>query len=75
MVFKRPEALGECDVIRAGNVLIAKEQHLVFEQRRAERCEQVIAARSIGQADAANLGADVAGKLVDAHGSLPRFRR
>ncbi|MCY1224700.1 hypothetical protein D9M72_368690 [compost metagenome] len=71
MVFQFAEAARECHVIRAGDFLVAQEQHLVREQQGLDLGKQRVVARGIGQSDAADFGADIAGKGLGSHGDAP----
>ena len=52
----------------AGGVgLIAQEQHLMLQQRLADRPEEILVLRCLSQVDTAKLGADIRGELFDAH--------
>ena len=67
MVFELAEALGECDVIGARDVLISQEQDLVPQQCGLDPAEQLVVVGSVREADADQLGADGAGQGLDAH--------
>ena len=54
-------------MIGSGDVLIAQEQHLVFEQLRFDRAKQIVVVRGFRKAHARKLSADVAGELFDLH--------
>ena len=45
VILERAEPLGERDVLGAGDVLVAQEQHLVLEQQCADLGEQGVVAR------------------------------
>src|SRR4051794_36999352 len=58
VVLQRPEALGQRDVLAAGDVLVADEEDLVLQEQALELGEQGGVARRLGQADVAQLRAD-----------------
>jgi hypothetical protein len=65
VVLEWAEALGEGDVLAAGDVLIADEQHLVLQQQRLELGEERLVPGGLSQADVAQLGSDRGGEWDD----------
>ena len=65
VVLELTEAPGEGDMLGAGDVLVAQEQHLVLEQQSLDLGEQIVVVRGVAQVDAEQLGADVAGQRLD----------
>ena len=59
MIFQLAKPVGEGDMVGLADQLVAQEQHLVRQQRFADRAEQVVVARRFGEVDAVKLGADV----------------
>ncbi|MCY1430561.1 hypothetical protein D9M71_465110 [compost metagenome] len=68
VILQLAEAAGEGDVLGTADVLVAQEQHLVLEQQLADLGEQAVVAGGVGQAYAADFGADAAGQLFNTHG-------
>ena len=65
VILERAEAPCESDVLGAGDVLVAKEQHLVLEQERLDLREQGVVARGVAEIDVDELGSDGAGQRLD----------
>ena len=72
MILELAEVPRERDVLRARDVLVAEEQHLVLEQQRADLGEQRGVARGDAEIDVGELGADRAGERLDLDGSARR---
>jgi hypothetical protein len=67
MIFQLAEPAGEGDMVGLADKLVAKEQHLVLEQRFLDRSEQVVVPRRFRQIDALEFGTDVRRKFLDSH--------
>jgi hypothetical protein len=67
VVLQLAEAAGEGDVLRPGDVLVAKEQHAMAQQQRADLGQQRFVLGRDAEVDARDLGADGAGQRLDAH--------
>src|SRR6476469_9716391 len=67
MIFEIAELLSESDVLRLADLLVAQEQHLVSAKGLTDRAEEIVAADCVGEADSADLGADVRSELFDPH--------
>ncbi|MCY1173739.1 hypothetical protein D9M73_139140 [compost metagenome] len=59
MSFQFSELRREILLLHRSDVLIAKEQHFIFEPQRPDLCDHFRVLGSVGQADVADLGADV----------------
>jgi hypothetical protein len=65
VVLQRAEPLGKGDVLGAGDVLVAEEEDLVLEEQRPELGEDLVVAGGLGEADVAQLRADLRGERGD----------
>ena len=72
VVLELAEAAGKPDVLGAGNVLVAEEQHLVLQQKRPDFVKEVVVGDGSAEIDVAELGADAAGQLLDLQRSKRR---
>ena len=75
VVLERAEPLGELDVLGAGDVLVAEEQHLVRQQQRLQLGEQLVAAGDLAEVDARDSAPIEAVSLVDVHGRHRPWQR
>ncbi|MNY80832.1 hypothetical protein D3C86_2220720 [compost metagenome] len=71
MILQLAETAGEGHVLGAGDVLVAQEQHAVLEQLGTNFAEQAVVMDGIGELDADQFGADVAGQLFNLHNCRP----
>ena len=67
VILELSEALREGDMLRLADLLIAKEQYLVGEQRFVDRAEQVVVRDRLGEVHAVQFRTDVRGELLDLH--------
>src|SRR6516165_3732618 len=65
VVLELAEAAGKTDMLGAGNVLVAEEEHLVLQQKRPDFLKEVVVDHGSAEVDVAQLGADAAGQLLD----------
>jgi hypothetical protein len=72
VIFQLAEATGKRHVLGAADVLVPQEHHAMGEQLRTNLGKQTVVMDGVGEVDANQFRADVAGQLFDFHGkSLP----
>jgi hypothetical protein len=74
MVFELAEMPGEGDMLRAGDVLVAEEQHPVLQKQGLDLGDQGRVAAGYAEVDVLKLGSDRAGELLDADRRAERRR-
>ena len=74
VVFQLAELAGEGHMGRAGDVLIAQEQHFVLEQQPPDFSEQAVIVDRLGEVHAEQFGTDTAGEWFYAHLVIPLVR-
>src|SRR5271157_3670699 len=65
MVLELTKPAGKPDVLGAGNLLVAEEEHLVLQQKRPDFTKELVVGNGGAEIDVAELGADAAGQLLD----------
>ena len=75
VILELAEMPRERDVLGARYVLVAKEQNLVLQQKRADFRQQRTITRRDTEIHIADLGADRAGQRFDPRGSDPELPR
>ena len=75
MVFEFAEMPGESDMLGAGDVLVAEEQHLVLQEQGPDLGDQGRVAAGCAEIDVLKLRSDRAGELLHADRRAERRRR
>ena len=68
MILELAKMAGEGDMLAAGDVLVAEEQHPVLQQQRPDLGHQPGMSRGGAKVDVLHFGADRAGQRLDLYG-------